>query len=178
MSIQTVSTLWRPTVAPEKADKGYEKPRQETKILPAGWKLTDAHAPFQVETAWEKNVPVNMRDGCQIYIDIFRPHSPKLHKVPALLAWSPYGKSACHTGGLFVLLETCSIFVIFWTLLILYSTGFNPLDMIPGRMGVPRDRLSGFEKFEAPDPAEWTARGYAIVNPDPRGTYDSEGDIQ
>lgn len=67
---------------------------------------------------------------------------------------------------------------MFPTLLILYSAGFNPLDMIPGRMGVPRDRLSGFEKFEAPDPAEWTARGYAIVNPDPRGTYDSESVIQ
>lgn len=55
--------------------------------------------------------------------------------------------------------------------------GFNPLDLIPGRVGVPQHRLSGFEKFEAPDPAEWTAKGYAIVNPDPRGTYDSQGNI-
>ncbi|KAE8347389.1 hypothetical protein BDV24DRAFT_157681 [Aspergillus arachidicola] len=145
--------LWRPTLQPESADHGYENPRQETKVLAAGWKLTDAHAPFQVDTVWEKNVLVRMRDGCQIYVDIFRPRDAALGSVPALLTWSPYGKSACHTGG------------------------FNPLDMIPGRMGVPRNRLSGFEKFEAPDPAEWTARGYAIVNPDPRGTYDSEGDI-
>ncbi|KAE8360997.1 alpha/beta-hydrolase [Aspergillus caelatus] len=153
MVVEMVTPLWRPTLAPEKGDEGYEKPRRETKILAEGWRLTDAHAPFQVETVWEKNVPVTMRDGCQIFIDIFRPNKTTGGKVPALLAWSPYGKSACHTGG------------------------FNPLDMIPGRMGVPRNRLSGFEKFEAPDPAEWTARGYAIINPDPRGTYDSEGDI-
>jgi predicted acyl esterase len=49
---------------------------------------------------------------------------------------------------------------------------------MPGRVGVPVARLSGFEKFEAPDPAEWTARGYAIVNVDSRGVYDSEGDIR
>ncbi|KAE8406400.1 alpha/beta-hydrolase [Aspergillus pseudonomiae] len=146
-------SLWRSTVQPESADHSYRNPQKETKVLAAGWKLTDAHAPFQVDTIWEKNVKIRMRDGCQIYVDIFRPHDAPASTVPALLAWSPYGKSACHTGG------------------------FNPLDMIPGRVGVPQNRLSGFEKFEAPDPAEWTARGYAIVNPDPRGTYDSEGDI-
>ena len=59
----------------------------------------------------------------------------------------------------------------------LFATGFFRLDMVPGRVGVAKDRLSGFEKFEAPDPAEWTARGYAIVNPDARGAYDSEGNL-
>lgn len=49
--------------------------------------------------------------------------------------------------------------------------------MVPGRVGVPANRLSGFEKFEAPDPAEWTARGYAIINPDSRGAFDSEGNL-
>jgi predicted acyl esterase len=28
-----------------------------------------------------------------------------------------------------------------------------------------------------PDPAEWCPRGYAIVNVDIRGTWDSEGDL-
>ena len=46
---------------------------------------------------------------------------------------------------------------------------------LSGRMGIPKSRLSGFEKFEAPDPAEWTARGYAVVNIDSRGSWDSEG---
>jgi predicted acyl esterase len=51
------------------------------------------------------------------------------------------------------------------------------LDMVPGRVGVPKNRLSGYEKFEAPNPAEWTAQGYAIVNPDSRGVFDSEGNL-
>jgi predicted acyl esterase len=45
-------------------------------------------------------------------------------------------------------------------------------------MGVSRDRVSGYEKFEGPDPAEWVARGYAVINIDTRGAYDSEGDIR
>lgn len=58
------------------------------------------------------------------------------------------------------------------------STGFFSLDLTPGRAGVPKSRLSGFEKFQGPDPAEWTARGYAVCNPDARGVFDSEGDIR
>lgn len=59
----------------------------------------------------------------------------------------------------------------------MFHTGHFNLDVVPGRVGVPKSRVSGFEKFEAPDPAEWTARGYAIVNVDARGVYDSEGNI-
>lgn len=44
-------------------------------------------------------------------------------------------------------------------------------------LGVPKEALSGLEKFEAPDPAEWCPRGYAVVQVDARGCYDSEGDI-
>jgi predicted acyl esterase len=47
--------------------------------------------------------------------------------------------------------------------------------MIPGRVGIPKSQLSGFESFEAPDPAEWTAHGYAIVNVDARGIFGSGG---
>lgn len=46
---------------------------------------------------------------------------------------------------------------------------------MPGNMGIPKSNLSGFEKFEGPDPAEWTTRGYAVVNVDSRGSWDSEG---
>jgi putative CocE/NonD family hydrolase len=44
-------------------------------------------------------------------------------------------------------------------------------------VGVPKSSLSGLEKFEAPDPAEWCPRGYTVVNVDARGCFDSEGDI-
>lgn len=100
MATLITSPLRRSTVKPE-VDDGYERPQQEKKILAAGWQLTHAHAPFQVGTIWERNVQITMRDGCQIYVDIFRPSDSPEEKVPALLTWSPYGKSACRTGGLF-----------------------------------------------------------------------------
>lgn len=53
--------------------------------------------------------------------------------------------------------------------------GFFHLDLVPGRVGIPQSKLSKYEKFEGPDPAEWAARGYAIVNVDVRGSWDSEG---
>lgn len=43
-------------------------------------------------------------------------------------------------------------------------------------MGIPKERLSGFESFEAPDPAEWVPYGYAIVNMNARGILGSGGD--
>ena len=49
--------------------------------------------------------------------------------------------------------------------------------MIPAHIGIPFDWLSDYEKFEAPDPAEWVGRGYAVVNIDARGSWDSEGNL-
>jgi putative CocE/NonD family hydrolase len=48
--------------------------------------------------------------------------------------------------------------------------------MAPFLIGLPKDRTSRYEKFEAPDPAEWCMRGYAIINVDARGAGVSEGD--
>jgi predicted acyl esterase len=44
-------------------------------------------------------------------------------------------------------------------------------------MGVPQSALSELQKWEGPDPAFWVDKGYAIVNPDPRGVGKSEGNI-
>lgn len=43
------------------------------------------------------------------------------------------------------------------------------------RAGIPKNWTSGLENWEAPDPAEWCARGYAVVNICARGSYNSEG---
>ena len=104
---------------------------------------------MQSDTVYERDVTVVLRDDTKLRADVFRPDTDD--KVPALLVWSPYGKT---------------------------GTGFFHLDIVPGRVGVQRDRLSGFEKFEGPDPAEWVGRGYGVVNIDTRGTFDSEGDIR
>ena len=65
--------------------------------------------------------------------------------LPVLLGWSPYGK---HPH-------------IKW-------------DLFPGS-GVQPGQLSPYTPFEAPDPVRWTAYGYALAFPDPRGTWNSEG---
>lgn len=51
------------------------------------------------------------------------------------------------------------------------------LDNIPFRAGVPLTAVSELQKWEAPDPAEWCSHGYAVINPDARGAYTSEGKI-
>ncbi|KAK4936720.1 hypothetical protein LTR10_022444 [Elasticomyces elasticus] len=124
----------------------YDKFNPSTRVIEKGWRQSPEVAAFQADTIFEKDVAITLRDGVKIYVDIFRPSGEE--KVPAIVMWSPYGKS---------------------------GNGPNSLDMLPGRFGVPKDRVSGFEKFEGLDPAEWVARGYAIVNVDLRGSWDSEG---
>ena len=52
--------------------------------------LTRAKRHFQKDT--------KVRDGCTLYCDIYRPVSSDKSdvKVPAIVAWSPFGKK--HTG--------------------------------------------------------------------------------
>lgn len=96
---------------------------------------------------FEKDTPVQLRDGTTIHVDIFRPTGSET--VPAIVAWSPYGKAQG---------TSASVMGVF------------------GLVGLDNSVVSGLEKFEGPDPAYWCARGYAIVNPDIRGVVDSEGD--
>jgi len=103
--------------------------------------------PLPCDIVFEQDVAVPLRNGTIIYADIFCPVGGT--NLPTIVAWSPYGK----------------------------QLGTSLLDDIPGRYGVPKDASSGLEKWEGPDPAYWCAHGYAIVNPDARGAYMSEGDI-
>ncbi|SNX87812.1 related to acyl esterases [Melanopsichium pennsylvanicum] len=135
--------------APEK-DPRYDGDSKYSKTtLPAGWKLNDTARALDQDLVFEKNVPVKLRDGVTILVDIFRPNTGDEQKVPALLVWSPYGK----TGRGF---STMS------------ALAFLDAGILPGT-------YSGLEKFEGPDPAFWCPKGYAIINVDPRGSYDSEG---
>lgn len=94
----------------------------------------------------EYDVPVQMRDGVNIYIDLFRPADEKQPAAP-LIAWGPYGKHNPTS----------------------YARQF------PGCL-VDTSKLSKYTCFEAPDPMYWAPRGYAVINVDPRGTWYSEGD--
>ncbi len=92
-----------------------------------------------------------MRDGTTLYADVLRPVTDT--PVPAIVNWAPYGKG---------------------------DTGFSTLDnrkMFPNRFGIARSRLSGLQSWEGNDPAYWCAHGYAVVQVDARGAFNSEGDI-
>ncbi|KAJ5660925.1 uncharacterized protein N7484_000297 [Penicillium longicatenatum] len=148
LKVGSIDVLQRSIEDPN-SDPRYDGPEPSLTILEKGFRKEPDAAAFQIATVFEKDVKISLRDGVKIRADIFRPQDDV--KVPVLIAWSPYGKT---------------------------GRGINPIEMIPGRVGVPKSRLSKFEKFEAPDPAEWTARGYAIANVDARGVYDSEGNVR
>ncbi|MGL4390864.1 MAG: CocE/NonD family hydrolase, partial [Carnobacterium maltaromaticum] len=121
----------------------------ETKeiILEKGQQIADGFKPLTSAIKMLKDIPVKMRDGVTIYTDIFLPVTEE--KVPVLIAWSPYGKSAGTAPR--------------------YKNLFNML-------GMGNHWNSGLTKFEAPDPAYWCAHRYAVCNPDMRGIAHSEGD--
>lgn len=68
----------------------YEGPKPETKTLKRGTVFIEGGRPLPCDILWERDVEVELRDGTKIYLDIFRP--PGVSDIPAILAWSPYGK--------------------------------------------------------------------------------------
>ena len=66
---------------------------------------------------------------------------------PTLMGWSPYGKH-----------------------------GLKSLAIMPGA-DVDPSWVSPHVIWEGPDPAYWCPRGYAIVSPDPRGAWGSQGTL-
>jgi predicted acyl esterase len=68
--------------------------------------------------------------------------------LPILIGWSPYGKH-------------------------------NTAAQLPWpAAGVAEGWISSYTAFEAPDPAYWCAAGYAVVYPDPRGSWYSQGELR
>ena len=89
---------------------------------------------------------VKMRDGVNIYIDLFRPE--KEGKFPVILCWGPYGKQGRPT---------------------IYS--------MMGNCGLNDEDFNKYTGFEAGDPVYWCRNGFIIINADPRGAWNSEGDL-
>jgi predicted acyl esterase len=133
-----------PVSAPRARYPGFNA---HTEILKKGTIRRSGAKPLPCDIRFERDVTLKMRDGTQIYTDIFRPVDHEKH--PALVAWSPYGK----------------------------EIGGQWLDDIAGRSGVPLENVSELQKFEGPDPAFWVCHGYSVLNPDPRGAYMSQGNI-
>jgi hypothetical protein len=101
----------------------------------------------------QHDVPVRMRDGVTLRLNLFRPAGVD-GPLPVLLSAHPYGKDVVPTkkrGR--------------WSL--------NPQFRI---MNQPEPlRISDQTSWEAPDPVWWAHRGYAVINLDTRGGGRSEG---
>ncbi|RKR75935.1 CocE/NonD family hydrolase [Frondihabitans australicus] len=117
------------------------------RTLPAGFRIAPQFRELPVDIVFEKDVPVTLRDGVVVHVDVFRPLGDE--PVPVIMAYSPYGKGQ--------------------------GTSASAMGVF-GMVGLSNDSVSGLLKFEGPDPAFWCAHGYAICNPDIRGVVDSDGD--
>jgi len=119
------------------------------RVLPAGFQVDERFMPLPVDIVLDKDVAIVLRDGVTIRADVFRPAGAG--KVPVIVGWSPYGKSRGNAP--------------------IYVRIFEML-------GMDTRSVSGLMRFEGPDPAFWCAHGYAVCNPDPRGSFHSDGDIR
>ena len=93
--------------------------RPSSTVLPAGYAKSPNSRSLPCDIHYEHNQPFAMRDGCHLSVDIFRPVSSE--PVPAIIMWSPYGKS---------------------------GTGPWNLGTAALRSGVAEKRISGYESFE------------------------------
>ena len=95
----------------------------------------------------EKDVPVPMRDGVTLYVDVYRPVPEVEAKTPSIVLFAPFGKH-----------------------------GAVPREKFKN-MGVDFTKLSQYTLWELPDPIRWCGDwGYSYVSVDPRGTWWSEGE--
>ncbi len=100
----------------------------------------------------DHDVPVVMRDGVTLRVNVYRPQGPG--PFPVLLSVHPYGKDALprrtRRG---------------WRLSVQFRV-MNQADPFS---------ISSETGWEAPDPVAWTERGYVVINADARGAGTSEG---
>lgn len=143
-----VQTAILPITAPRIGHNGYQGLNPRKEILPAGWNGFNSR-PLSEALIVEHDVDIQVRDGCTLYCDVYRPVATD-KPVPAIVCWSPFGKK---------------------------HNGINMMRKVRWGVGVPDGCLSGLERFEGPDPAEYCPRGFAIVNVDARGAGDSDGSI-
>lgn len=110
------------------------------------------YEPSPGSIAREIDVPVGMRDGVLLRVNVYRPAGEG--PFPVLLSAHPYGKDRLprRRGRR-------------WTFPFQYRIMRQPASV----------SFSTLTTWEAPDPAWWTAHGYAVINADLRGAGTSDG---
>ncbi|CZR49481.1 uncharacterized protein FPRO_15841 [Fusarium proliferatum ET1] len=134
--------------------------------LPIGHVKAEGRRPLTVESVFARDVEVLMRDGINIYSDAFRSASSSDPggQVPVIIASSPYGTDSS-------ILFISHIHADYKQLI---DTAGHSYDYLgPFRCGLKQGQTSGYESFEAPVPADWCARGYVVINPDSRGSFET-----
>jgi predicted acyl esterase len=144
---ERIEVLFRKAAPIDVPEARYPGFKPGTTVLPKGFVQKKGALPLPCDILFERDVAVRLRDGTVIYTDVFRPVGGA--NLPTVIAWSPYGK----------------------------EEGLTLLDDFPFRAGVAKDAVSELQKWEGPDPAYWCQHGYAVVNPDARGAFSSNGDI-
>jgi hypothetical protein len=148
MVIARSDVRFKPLASLSSPDARYKGLNPGTTVLRAGTRQEKGALRLPCDIVFERDVALTLRDGVRIYADIYRPDNQGA--IPAIVNWAPYGK-----GG----------------------TGYQRLDRYPNRIGIAKSRLSGLQSWEGNDPAYWCANGYAVVQVDARGAFNSEGDV-
>lgn len=85
--VNNIEVIQTPTIPP-----AWPTPKEPSRVeLSAGSQKTPDHRPLPCDIILERDQPLTLRDGTRIRVDIFRPKTDE--KVPAILMWSPYGKT-------------------------------------------------------------------------------------
>lgn len=100
------------------------------------------------DVRFERDVAVSVRDGTILRVNVFRPAAKG--RYPVIMCAHPYGKDAFPRRRRFAIPPS------------------------PLRHTAPYS-TSVWTSWEAPDPAYWSAHGYAVVNCDLRGFHRSDG---
>ncbi|KAK5718432.1 hypothetical protein LTR15_008159 [Elasticomyces elasticus] len=107
----------------------------KTDVLRKGWSRDGAKA-LESDIRIDHDVEIKVRDGCRLYLDIYRP-ADFPEKIPIIIGWSCYGKK--------------------------YSA-LEMLPMTVWQCCVTKNDLSGIEKFEGVDPQLWyTDHGLVLL---------------
>ncbi|KAJ0131516.1 Transposase [Fusarium oxysporum f. sp. albedinis] len=149
-----------PSEHPRWIDHGFQPGRQ---ILPKGHVRVEGHRPFEIAVIMDRDIRVTLRDGVNIYVDLFRPADSDTGKEPVIIAWSPYGKTGTGT-------QNPPSLPAVWACLLIENF----------RVFECRTYSAFFMRsyaIKALDPADWCERGYAILQVDARGAGHSEGNI-
>ena len=124
-------------------------------ILKKGFTMGKGRRPLPCDMICDSDYPIQLENNSiTMYSDIYRPDIKE--QVPAIICWGYGGKRDTN-------LKIENI-----------KKPDGKGNMVPI---INRDRLTGLQCWEGLDPADWVQHGYAIVNADPPGVCDSEGDM-